>query len=54
MDADEYEMSECCMPGRAGEILVLLYLGSKMLNARYDPHVGTRKFNQYGSRVTRK
>lgn len=54
LDADQYEMSECCMPGRAGEIMVLLYLGSKMLNARYDPYVGHRKFNEYGSRVTRK
>lgn len=53
-DADRYEMSECCMPGRAGEIMVLLYLGSKMLEARFDPNVGNRKFNEHGSRVTRK
>lgn len=54
MDADQYEMSECCVPSRAGEIMVLLYLGPKMLDARYDPHVGNRKFNQHGLRVTRK
>jgi Zn-dependent peptidase ImmA (M78 family) len=54
MDADGYEMSECCMPTRGGEIMVLLYLGQKMLDARYDPYVGNRKYNQYGSRVTRK
>lgn len=54
MDADQYEMSECCMPSWAGEIMVLLYLGPKMLDARYDPHVGNRKFNQHGPRVTRK
>lgn len=54
LDAGRYEMSECCLPGRAGEIMVLLYLGSKMLDARYDPYVGNRKFNEHGSRVTRK
>jgi hypothetical protein len=54
MDADQYELLECCVPGRAGEINVLLYLGAKMLDARYDPYVGKRKFNEYGSRVTRK
>ena len=54
LDADQYEMSECCMPAHAGEIMVLLYLSPKMLNARYDAHVGHRKFNEYGSRVTRK
>ena len=54
MDADRYEMWECCMPGRAGEVMVLLYLGPKMLDARYDPYVGNRKFNERGSRVTRK
>ncbi|MBI3430657.1 MAG: ImmA/IrrE family metallo-endopeptidase [Hydrogenophilales bacterium] len=54
MDADEYEMSECCIPSRAGEIMVMLFLGPKMLDARYDPHVGNRKFNQHGPRVARK
>lgn len=54
MDADRYEMAECCIPTRAGEIMVLLYLGYKMLDARYDRYVGNRKFDQYGSRVTRK
>ena len=54
MDADQYEMLECCMPSRAGEIMVLLYLGPKMLDARYDPHVGNRKFNQHGPLVARK
>lgn len=54
MDADRYEMAECCTPTRVGEIMVLLYLGQKMLDARYDPCVGNWKFDQYGSRVTRK
>ena len=54
LDADQYEMLECCAPGRTGEVTVLLYLGAKMLDARYDPHVGQRRFNEYGSRVTRR
>lgn len=53
MDADRYEMSERCTPSSAGEIKVLLYLGAKMLDARDDPHVGNRRFNEHGSRVTR-
>lgn len=43
-DADRYEVSECCIPGRNGEVLVLLYLESSMLFAKYDPSIGNRKF----------
>jgi hypothetical protein len=52
-DAHEYELRECCHPGRNGEVLVILYLGSKMLHARYDPNVGQRKYNENGSYVVR-
>ncbi|MEO8390679.1 ImmA/IrrE family metallo-endopeptidase [Polaromonas sp.] len=54
LDADKYEVRECCRPGRNGELLVLLYLESKMLYAGFDPHVGNRKFTSAGSYVTRK
>lgn len=53
-DAERYELKECCIPGRAGEILVLLYLEDRMLSAGFDPGVGTRKYSEFGSRVTRK
>lgn len=53
-DADRYEVQECCIPAQANEILVLVYLQSKMLEARFDPNVGTRKFNEFGSYLTRK
>lgn len=52
-DADQYELRECCHPGRNGEVLVLLYLESKMLHARYDPNVGQRRYNEHGSYVVR-
>ncbi len=54
LDADRYEVRECCRPGRNGELLVLLYLESKMLYLGYDPLVGNRKYNATGSYVTRK
>lgn len=53
-DADRYEMSECCIAGRNGEVVVLLYLGSAMLDAGFDPDVGNRKYTEYGSRLTRR
>lgn len=42
------------MPGKSGEVLVLLYLSSPMLGARYDPNVGVRRFNENGSHVKRR
>jgi len=54
LDADRYEVRECCRPGRNGELLVLLYLESNMLYVGYDPLVGTRKYTANGSYVTRK
>jgi len=42
------------MPGKSGEVLVLLYLSSPMLDARYDPNVGLRRFNDQGSYVKRR
>jgi hypothetical protein len=53
-DADRYEVTEECIQGRAGEILVLLYLTSNMLNAAFDPNVGVRRFNEFGSYVKRR
>lgn len=53
-DAENYEVTEECMPGRAGEVLVLLYLSSPMLDARYDPNVGVRRYNDQGSYVKRR
>lgn len=51
-DADRYEISECCISGRNGEVLVLLYLSEPMLDARFDPDVGNRTHYQSGSRTT--
>jgi Zn-dependent peptidase ImmA (M78 family) len=53
-DADRYEISECCIAGRNGEVLVLLYLSAPMLDARFDPEVGNRIYAQHGSRITRR
>ncbi len=49
-DADKYEVHEQCMPTRAGEALVLLYLEPSMMEAGFDWNVG-RKYNEYGSYV---
>lgn len=53
-DAEDYELLEHCIGGRAGEVLVLLYLTDSMLDARFDPNVGNRKYNERGSYVTRR
>jgi hypothetical protein len=53
-DAENYEVTEECMLGKAGEVLVLLYLSSPMLDARYDPNVGVRRYNEQGSYVKRR
>jgi len=53
-DAENYTILESCIEGRAGEALVLLHLEDKMLSAGFDPNVGTRKYNEYGSYVARK
>ena len=53
-DAENYEVTEECMPGKAGEVLVLLYLSSSMLDARFDPNVGIRRYNERGSYVKRR
>jgi len=49
-DAEDYELHEHSMPYRNGQILVLLYLSSKMFDARFDPNIG-RRFNSQGSYV---
>lgn len=53
-DAENYELTEECIPGKAGEVLVLLYLSSPMLDARFDPNVGVRAYNEHGSYVKRR
>jgi Zn-dependent peptidase ImmA (M78 family) len=53
-DAENYEITEECIPGKEGEVLVLLYLSSSMLDARFDSNVGVRRFNEHGSYVKRR
>jgi hypothetical protein len=53
-DAERYEITEECVLGRAGEVIVLLYLSAPMLDARFDPDVGVRRYNDKGSYVKRK
>lgn len=53
-DADDYEVLEYCISSRSGEVLVLIYLTSKMLYAKFDPGVGNRKYNEFGSYVPKK
>jgi hypothetical protein len=50
-DADEYEVSEHCVKSKTDEILVLIYLSTNMFYAKFDPGVGNRKYNEYGSYV---
>ena len=52
-DADKFEVRESCVPGRNGEVLVTIYLDAEMMEAAYDPEVGNRHYNQFGSYVTR-
>jgi Zn-dependent peptidase ImmA (M78 family) len=53
-DASNYEVRECCRAGSAGEVLVLLYLESSMLYARFDPDVGVRRYTDKGSYFARR
>jgi hypothetical protein len=53
-DAGNYDVLESSIQGRSNEALVLIYLSEKMQSARYDPNVGQRKYNEFGSYVTRK
>jgi hypothetical protein len=51
-DAGKHEVLEQCVATRDGEALVLIYLAdSEMLYAKFDPGVGNRKYNEYGSYV---
>jgi hypothetical protein len=51
-DADRHEVLEQCTRLRDDEALVLLYLDSEMMeNARFDPTVGNRRYNEFGSYV---
>lgn len=53
-DAERYEVFESCTQGRTGEVLVILHLTPKMMDARFDPNVGVRRYNEHGSYVRRK
>ncbi len=53
-DAEDYEVHEHCFPSRNGEALVLIYLTGNMLDAKFDPNVGNRKYNEFGSYVPRR
>lgn len=53
-DAEWYEVRECCRAGPDGDLLVLIYLESKMLRAGFDPTVGMTRYTANGSYVTRK
>src|SRR5689334_22453076 len=35
-DAENYDLTEDCIPSKAGEVLVLLYLSAAMLDAEFD------------------
>lgn len=53
-DADRYEVLEHCIERADGEVLVVLYLiDSDMLEARFDPHVGFRRYDEHGVRYTK-
>lgn len=52
-DAGKYTVLEQCVPGRAGEALVILYLESSMLRAGFDWNVN-RRYNDKGSYVPRR
>lgn len=51
-DAENYEVYEACIPGKPGEVLVLLYLEADMMDAQFDPDVG-RRYDERGSYVAR-
>ena len=53
-DAEDYEVHEHCLPSKSGEALVLIYLTGNMLDAKFDPNVGNRKYNEFGSYVPRR
>jgi len=54
-DASNFEVMEHCARGRQGEVLVLIYLvDAEMMDAGFDPDVGTRRYNELGSYVSRR
>jgi Zn-dependent peptidase ImmA (M78 family) len=54
-DAEQYELLEHCVQRSNGDILVVLYLtDSEMLDARFDPNVGVKKYDEHGVRYTEK
>ena len=53
-DADRYELLEHCVERPNGEVLVVLYLTDReMLDARFDPDVGFKKYDEHGVRYTK-
>lgn len=53
-DSEDYEVHEHCVPSKSGEVLVLIYLAGNMLDAKFDPNVGNRKYNEFGSYMPRR
>ncbi len=53
-DAEKYEVQEQCISSFGGTALVLLYLDSDMLDAGFDPNVGTRRYNELGSYIPKR
>ena len=53
-DAENYEILEHCAHGRAGEALVLIYMTTPMMDAGFDPNVGDRRYNEFGSYIPRR
>ncbi|MGG1950261.1 ImmA/IrrE family metallo-endopeptidase [Ralstonia solanacearum] len=53
-DADKYEVHEHAMPGRAGDVLVLLYLtDTEMFDTPFDSSAVERRYNESGSCIRR-
>ena len=53
-DAENYEITEDCTPGKTVVVLSLLSLSPPMLTARFDPDVGALRFNESGSYLKRR
>lgn len=45
-DADDFEVYEDCIQGKNGEVLVLLYLESDMMEAEFDRGAQNRRFDE--------
>lgn len=53
-DAESYEVQEQCICSFGGTVLVLLYLEPDMVEAGFDPNVGSRRYNEHGSYIPKR